>query len=52
MYLMIFLRFFYPNVEELFDFERGFEFLDKELEEITREQRTEEIRFVDKLVKV
>jgi predicted transposase YdaD len=47
-----FLRFFYPNADEIFDFERGFEFLDKELEDISPRQNEEDIRYVDKLVKV
>jgi predicted transposase YdaD len=47
-----FLRFFYPNADEIFDLERGFEFLDKELEDISPQQNEEDIRYVDKLVKV
>lgn len=47
-----FLRFFYPNADEIFDMNRGFEFLDKELEELFPETETESIRYVDKLVKV
>ena len=30
-----FLTYFYPNSPDIFDFSRGFEFLDKELEQIT-----------------
>ncbi len=29
-----FLRFMYPNADEIFDIGRGFEFLDKELEDL------------------
>ncbi len=29
-----FLRFFIPNANEIFDMEKGFEFLDKELEQL------------------
>ena len=29
-----FLQFFFPNANEIFDMEKGFEFLDKELEQI------------------
>jgi hypothetical protein len=47
-----FLRFFYPNADEIFDIERGFEFLDKELEDLFPEMEHENIRYVDKLVKV
>jgi hypothetical protein len=47
-----FLRFFYPNADEIFDLDRGFEFLDKELEDISPQQNEEDIRYVDKLVKV
>ena len=47
-----FLRFFYPNADEIFDMSRGFEFLDKELEDIFPQTDEENIRYVDKLVKV
>ena len=48
-----FLRFFIPNAEELFDFSRPFEFLDKELEQILLVERDDfSPRYVDKLVKV
>ena len=48
-----FLRFFIPNAEELFDFSRPFEFLDKELEQILLVERDDFApRYVDKLVKV
>lgn len=32
-----FLTFFIPNATDLIDFERGFEFLDKELEQLERQ---------------
>lgn len=47
-----FLRFFYPNADELFDIKRGFEFLDKELEQLIPENDPKHPKFVDKLVKV
>jgi hypothetical protein len=47
------LRFLFPRVEEVFDFKRGFEFLDKELAQMYPEPGKEpSTRFVDKLVKV
>jgi len=48
-----FLRFFYPEADELFDLEKGFEYLDKELEQLfPPEADNYTPRFVDKLVKV
>ena len=48
-----FLRFFYPDVDLLFDMERGFEYLDKELDQLfPPEEDNFEPRYVDKLVKV
>src|SRR5690606_21957800 len=48
-----FLRFFFPNANILFDFEKGVEFLDKELNELFPEpEKPPGRRFVDKLVKV
>ena len=47
-----FLRYFYPAAEELFDISRGFEFLDKELEQLFPSDDPEHPKFVDKLVKV
>jgi len=45
--------FFYPEAEELFDLDKGFEYLDKELEQLfPPEEDTYSPRFVDKLVKV
>jgi len=46
-----FLRYFYPEFVHLIDFEKGFEFLDKELEEIELESKDNR-RYVDVLVKV
>jgi len=48
-----FLLFFFPGNVHEFDFERGFEFLDKELEQIFPLPDNEQSpKFVDKLVKV
>ena len=47
-----FLRFVYLNADEIFDMARGFEFLDKELEDIFPQTDEENIRYVDKLVKL
>lgn len=47
-----FLKFFFEDAEELFDLERGFQFLDKELEQLFPTEEIEAPKFVDKLVKV
>lgn len=47
-----FLRFFYTNADEIFDIDRGFEFLDKELEQLYPGIDLKHPKFVDKLVKV
>lgn len=48
-----FLKFFFPNAETLFDLEKGFEYLDQELEQLfPSEADTFATRYVDKLVKV
>src|ERR1700733_4710174 len=48
-----FLRFFYPDADELFDLSRGFEYLDKELDQLfPPEADLYEPRYIDKLVKV
>jgi predicted transposase YdaD len=48
-----FLRFFFENADELFDINRGFEFLDKELEQLFPTNPDDfSPRYVDKLVKV
>ena len=47
------LRFVFPDAERIFDIDRGFEFLDKELGELYPEHAmSTDTRFVDKLVKV
>lgn len=49
----IFLRFFFDNAHELFDFSRPFEFLDKELEQLFPSNPDDfSPKYVDKLVKV
>lgn len=48
-----FLKFFFPDAETLFDFERGFEYLDKELEQLFPPNDGKyACKYVDKLVKV
>lgn len=47
-----FLRFFYQDADQIFDISRGFEFLDKELEDLFPKEEETNIRYVDKLVKV
>jgi hypothetical protein len=48
-----FLRFFYPEADQLFDLEKDFEYLDKELEQLfPPDQDKYAPRYVDKLVKV
>ncbi|NER94004.1 MAG: transposase [Symploca sp. SIO1B1] len=51
LYFRDFLRFFYPLIEADIEWQRGFEFLDVELQKIKRESETGK-REVDKLVKV
>ena len=47
------LRFIYPDADEVYNMERGFEFLDKELAELNPQPDEEkDSRFADKLVKV
>jgi predicted transposase YdaD len=47
------LRFIFPVADQVFDMQRGFEFLDKELNEMYPEpDKDPDTRFVDKLVKV
>ncbi len=46
-----FLRYFYPGFVDMIDFEKGFEFLDKELSEIQVKSKGNQ-RYVDILVKV
>src|SRR5579871_1604486 len=46
------LRFIFPDADAVFDMEKGFDFMDKELAELTPElERSIDVRFVDKLVK-
>lgn len=48
-----FLKFFYPNADELFDLGKGFEYLDKELDQLFPPANDNYApRYVDKLVKV
>jgi hypothetical protein len=48
-----FLRFVYPDAEQAFDMDRGFEFLDKELAEMYPEpEKKAATRLVDQLVKI
>jgi len=47
------LRFIFPDADEVYDIDRGFEFLDKELAELNPQPDEEkDSRFADKLVKV
>ena len=47
------LRFIYPDADEVYNMERGFEFLDKELAELDPQpDEKKDSRFADKLVKV
>jgi len=46
-----FLRFFFPKAEEIFDFSKKFQYLDKELDQLfPPENDTYAPRYVDKLV--
>ena len=48
-----FLTFFYPDSGQLFDLDKGFEYLNKELEQLfPPEEDIYALRFVDKFVKV
>ena len=48
-----FLRFFYPEADQLFDLEKAFEYLDKELDQLFPPEHDKYApRYVDKLVKV
>lgn len=47
-----FLRFFFEDAEKLFDLNKGFQFLNKELEQLFPAENIEHPKFVDKLVKV
>lgn len=48
-----FLKFFFPNAEALFDMDRGFDYLDQELDQLFPPKgKAFATRYVDKLVKV
>ncbi len=47
-----FLYFYFPDADKLFDMKKGFQFLDKELEQLFPTAEGEAPKFVDKLVKV
>jgi hypothetical protein len=47
-----FLRFFFPQADKIFDFKKGFQFLDKELEQLFPAEDLQSPKYVDKLVKV
>lgn len=47
-----FLRFFFIDADSLFNIEKGFQFLDKELEQLFPTDKGTAPKFVDKLVKV
>jgi hypothetical protein len=51
LYFQPFMRFFFPNIEEEIDWERGYEFLDQEFQQVVREAETGKA-YTDKLVKV
>ena len=50
-YFPQFMAFFFPDIDAQIDWQRGWEFLDKELQQIVRDAEVGR-RFVDKLVKV
>jgi hypothetical protein len=50
-YFPNFLEFFFPHVEQIIDWSRGYEFLDKELQKVLRRAKMGK-RLADKLVKV
>ena len=48
-----FLRFFYPEADQLFNLEKDFEYLDKELDQLFPPEHDKYApRYVDKLVRV
>jgi hypothetical protein len=51
LYFEAFVAFFFPEAHRAIDWERGYEFLDKELQQIVRDAEVG-TRFVDKLLKV
>ncbi len=46
-----FMQFFFPDIHRDIDWQKGFQFLDKELQKLIKDSKTGK-RFVDKLVKV
>jgi len=50
-YFNHFLEFFFPQIADDIDFDKGYDFLDKELKRILREAKTGK-RYADVLVKV
>ncbi len=50
-YFPDFIAFFFPQIYEEIDWSRGYEILDKELEQVTRDAELGK-RFADKLIKV
>jgi hypothetical protein len=51
LYFRPFMKFFFPRIEEEIDWERGYEFLDQEFQQVVREAETGKA-YTDKLVKV
>ena len=51
LYFRPFMKFFFPQLEEEIDWERGYEFLDQEFQQVVREAETGKA-YTDKLVKV
>lgn len=51
LYFRPFMAFFFPTIESAIDWERGYEFLDKEFQQITRDAESGRV-YADKLVKV
>jgi hypothetical protein len=51
LYFQPFMRFFFPRIEEEIDWDRGYEFLDQEFQQVVREAETGKA-YTDKLVKV
>jgi len=51
LYFRVFMQFFFPQTETEIAWERGYEFLDKELQQVVRDSESGR-RYADKLVKV
>src|SRR5699024_8764934 len=47
-----FLHFYFTDADQLFDMKKGFQFLDKELEQLFPTDEMKAPKYVDKLVKV